>query len=436
LFVRTLWLAFLPFVVGLAGVRLLSWPLQVDALLYISAGLLFWGLWIATRPPAGWRALARRIDRDFRLRDQVSASVEVLAHRTDPNYVEGLLLADTTRMLAGIRQRLGWHQMLPWREVETLVLTAACLFALHTGIRPPTVVEAPAVVDLPPLGGEVADAMQRSPGSGLTVLGEIPGLDATTDPNGDAASQVGDSQLAAVADYQNAFKDLAAALEPIGAMNRAASALRQSDASEAASRLREFTDQYEATSRAMQADLARALEAAAQQDDVAKFPSLQQSLKRTADAAKGNDVHATSDQMQQLASLIQQMGAEMTRAQAQENAAAVTDPEGDPTAIRGSSSSSGINPIDSASEQRAGTVNQLPSVDGVPLEIGASSSGIGGRPANEPATATSMIRSGAGAGQVLSTGTSWRGVVRIGADLLIIPWRLRDVIQAYFSPRP
>jgi hypothetical protein len=444
LLVRSLWLAALLALAGwllaFSNGRAFTWREWALAGAALFAGLLpLQALW-----PLSLRRLAGRLDRRFQLYDQLTAAYQV-AERGPANYVETDLVEASAFTLNEIRRRLIFKFAIPWTDLQLAALVAAAAFAVFTwaaahNAPPSPVIPSASYEPLPPVG--------------LEPLVELPGIPSDAQTN--RAGQIGASPDAAdtaglleAADAQAILDALAEALSEPPITQSAAAALSQGDTEQAADELRDLAQDADSLSEGARRTLAEALRAAADSLE-STAPDQAEALRDAASALEQQTSNeaardaAAADALGDLAQMIE--SADGTRAQDnnREGAGAgdagegITQPgEGSDgnaegagqQAGEGESGSTGDGGGGYREEASTGSVYSLQqSAVPVPLRRGESLDPGTLRPAEDPTLAQDrrsvpyvhLEAAGAGGEQP--------------SDPLTIPWRLRNVIQRYFSP--
>lgn len=325
---------------------------------------------------------ARRLDRRFRLQEQLSTALEL---NGAPSGVAAQLAQQAQESAKRIQYYVNQTRRPLWPEA--LMLSA--LLLILAGLQ--TLVERP----IPPVGSaEPLPALNRP-----DPVAEAPSPEPPP-PAGEpiAASGTDPGVLSALAD----------ALRDQSITRPAAEALDRGDIAGAADALRELADQMGEISPAAREAIAKALREAAREIAQAR-PDLADQMRATADALQFGDALAGAAGVEALADALER-----------QPAAPVAD---------GGGGGAGNAP---GSQRREQTFSPL-GTDGRPFEL--ESSGTGQVPAEGPNTGQPGNNQPGG----LSIRTSGGGVgaggpVQAADDPLRIPTDVRDVVRNYFSP--
>jgi hypothetical protein len=390
----------------LSGLPLRWTWIGAGALLCIAAGAL-----LVLRPRMRAPDVARRLDRRFRLGEQLSTALEMGAQ------AEGVgvyLHEQARRTMAQIRRQVVARQGFPWAELA-LVLALALLLAgmvVLSGIGPrlPDALAEP----LPPLAA-APDPNERFPEEPFQ-----PPPGSQQGPGASQAAAPGPGDVAAAAALADALRDQSVT-------RPAAEALDQGDVAGAASSLRELADQAGQLSGDAREDLAEALRQAAEQIEQTN-PGLADQVRQSADGLEQGPQEA-ADALEDLAGAVEQLGQGQQPGAGQQGQG---QGEGQQQGQAQSQGGSGAGPGALPGEQRESNSADRLGVDGVPLEL--ESEGEGDTPAEgEPDGPASAGGGSSGSGD-FSPGSQSGERVEIGDDPLRIPADLRDVVQDYFSP--
>ena len=373
------------------------------ALICIAGGAL-----LVLRPRMRPPEVARRLDRRFRLGEQLSTALEVGA---EADGVGAYLHDHARRTMAQIRRQVAVRQRFPWAELA-LVLALAMLLAgmlLLSGIgaTPPGVAAEP----LPPLAAapNPSERFPEEPFQPPPAPQPGPG-DAPAPGPGDTAS------VAALAD----------ALRDQSVTRPAAEALDQGDVGAAAASLRELAGQAGELSDQARSDLAESLRQAA--DQIAQSnPALAEQLRESADGLAEGDQQAAAA-LENLADAVEQLGQGQQPGEGAAGEGAAGEGQGEGQGQGGAGAGQGSLP----GEQREGNPADRLGVDGVPLEL--ESDGPGNTPTQGNPDGPTAPGGGSAGGGGFSSGSPSAAPVEIGDDPLRIPADLRDVVQDYFSP--
>ena len=351
------------------------------------------GLLLILRRPMRATEVARRLDRRFQLKEQLSTALE-LDPRTEG--VGAYLHGQSHHTLGQIRRLLAKERGFPWPELlaaaAMLPVLGGLLLLANIAPLPPDRVAEP----LPPLAAAsttdtaIPEEPFQQPGNGQTGLEEV---------------EVTMAEPGAIA----ALELLADALRDQSVTRPAAAALDRGDPAEAATLLREVADQADSLSNEARANLSRDLAAAAEQIE-AHDANLAEQIRAAAEGIEPERTDAGAA-LEDLADAIEQLSQRQRPDQSQ--------------------SSSGTGQSALPGQQREQSRERL-GVDGVPLEL------EGGEQGDLPTSGGTPGQS-AGSGSGGSGGNFMRGNqsgerVTIGDDPLRIPVDLRDVVQDYFSP--
>lgn len=396
--------------IGLGAGLLLGVAIEFRWLAALALSCIAGGAILLLRPRMRAEQVARRLDRRFRLYEQLTTALE-LDGQSDG--VAAHLNQQARQNISRIRRHVAAHRRFPWAEIGMLI-ALLCLFlglAIFGGVLPtPTF---GAAEPLPAL------ARPETPDERFPEEPFQP-------PAAQAGAEPGDTLVPAPGD-QAALAAIADALRDQSVTRPAAEALDQGDPAGAAQSLREVADQAGGLSRESRADLAEALRNAADQL-AAERPDLAEQLEQSADGLAAGDDQAAASALEQLAETVDQLG------QSGGETAGV-GPDGQ-AGGQPQGGGEGQNPGGAGSgqslpgEQREQPTQRL-GVDGVPLELegegegSTPTSGASDRPAEGV---------GAGGGFERGQGSLNEEAVAADDDPLRIPADLRDVVQDYFSP--
>lgn len=398
------------------GVQLLSgvalpWGLVGAAALLCIAG----GAALVLRPRMRAAEVARRLDRRFRLDEQLSTALEL-----GPN-AEGVglyLQEQARRNVAQIRRQIAARQRFPWAElamVFALALLLAGLLALAgVGSNRADATAEP----LPPLAG-AQDPAERFPEEPFQPP---PGTQPAPGPGeGTAPGPADAAAMAAIAD----------ALRDQSVTRPAAEALDAGDPSGAAQSLRELADQAAGLSDQARQDLAQALSDAAGQIDQSN-PGLADQLRESAEQL-GQGGQSAPEGLENLAEAVEQMGQGQGQGEGQGQQPGQGQGQGQGEGQgQGQQGGGGAGQGSLPGEQREGSTADRLGVDGVPLEL--ESEGEGDTPTQGDADGPGGSSDNTAPGGGFSSGAPSSERVEVGDDPLRIPADLRDVVQDYFSP--
>jgi len=394
---------------GVGAQLAFGWHVRWQWLAAAALGCIAGGAALLLRPRMSAREVARRLDRRFRLNEQLSTALEL-----EPGAAGvGAYLDDQARRSIGqIRRYVAARQRFPWAEVALVFALVLALLGLLViaGVAPAPPVS-PAV-PLPPLA--------RPP----DPVEELPAEPFQPPPGGQPAPGAGEALVPAPGS-QAPIAALADALRDQSVTRPAAEALDRNDLGGAAQSLRELADQAAQLSDEARAELADALREAAQQLE-AQRPGLAEQLRDSAAGLESGDDQAAAEALEGLAESIEQLGqpgGEQGQGQGQQPGQDAQGQGGDQGQGAGGAGE-GVG-----GEQRAQPTERL-GVDGVPLELesgGAGDTPTTGRPDGPD--------QGQGQGGFTQGGAAPSGErVDVGDDPLRIPADLRDVVQDYFSP--
>ena len=369
----------------------------------VSFALFMILLSLTTLWPISMVKLARRLDVTFSLADRLTTAHEV-AQRAPQNYLEARLLQSSRGILTGVRSRLLRAPRVPWVDFELSVLAVLAIYACYllsgaVAVRPPDIPNA-AYEPPPSLAAEV----------------EVPLPGAPPDLNGAPADEApgGDGQPTDPGAAQQALEALAEALSEQSITQSAGAALAQGDTGRAAEALRELADQAGSLSEQSLQALAESLREAAQETQGAS-PEVAEAINEAANALQGGD---PSSGLENLAQLVEQLD------EALRNGGA-----GDDVGLGAGAGSGGTTgreiQADGSTERLQGESEMvdLPEDELPPDEESIL------QPPQDDSEATEQRST-----PYTHTGATGSGGTQAG-DPLTFPWRLRDVVQRYFSPR-
>jgi hypothetical protein len=404
---RSFWIAAAVAASGWLASRAAGWPVPLLAWLAGGFALFMLLLSITALWPLSLRQIAQRVDGTFGLADRMVTAHEI-ARRAPRNYVEARLIENSQRQLARVRARLLRAPRVPWVDLELCLLAILGLYACFLLSGPPAPLSAeippPAFEPLAPLSGPV----------------EVPLPGAPPELSGSAAAPAPGGQPIDPAAAQQALEALAEALGQQSITQAAGDALGQGNAEQAAEALRELADQADGLSEAAREALADSLRQAAE-DTANASPEIAQEILESANALEyGNATGALED----LAQLVEDLDAARQGGLAQEE----EQPGAGSGAGQGAGSGSG------------GTTGRETQPEGSTERLQGESEVVD-LPEDE-ATGDSVLqppRPDSEASEQRSTPYTHTGASGSGGspgtDPLSFPWRLRDVVQKYFSPR-
>jgi HPt (histidine-containing phosphotransfer) domain-containing protein len=354
--------------------------------------------------PISMANLARRLDVTFKLADRLTTAHEVAQSQTPQNYLEARLLHSSRGLLTGVRSRLLRAPRVPWVDFELSLLAVLAIYACYllsgaAVVRPPNIPGA-AHEPPPPLAAEVEVPLPGAP----------PELNGA--PDGDAPG--GDGEPTDQGAAQQAMEALAEALSEQSITQSAGAALAQGDTSRAAEALRELADQAGSLSEQSLEALAESLREAAQETQGAS-PEAAEAINEAANALQGGD---PSSGLEDLAQLVEQLDEAL-----QEGAVGEGAGQGGGA---GSGGSTGRETQTDGSTERLQGESEV--VDMPEDELPPDEEGIL-QPPQDDSEATEQRST-----PYTHTGATGSGGTQAG-DPLTFPWRLRDVVQRYFSPR-
>lgn len=425
LFLRSFWLSAALGVAGWQISQVNGWPVSLvvwGAIAYAAFMVIFPTslLWPVPVP-----VLARRLDAAFGLRDRLSTAHEI-ASAAPVNYVEERLLGSADRLLSTIRTRLLRQNRMPWTDLALSVVAMAMLVAIYLNA---TTLDAPSPLaasngqppTLPALGPEVpVDLPGQAPADELGA----------PDPAGADEQQPSDEGQPVPGEAidpeaaQAAMEALTEALGEQPLTQSAAADLAQGDAEAAAERLRDLAGDAASLDPQARQALAESLREAADETR-ATAPGVADQIAEAANAIapdEGDPTESAAEAaagLEDLADLVEAL--EQTRSTGGSDAAGA------------GGTSAGDNQGESVDRetQTGGTTERLQN-EGQPVELPAEQApedemGVLQPPSHEN-TPTDTINT-----PYTQTGASGTGGSQ-PADPLSFPWRLRRVIQRYFSP--
>ena len=450
LLVRSVWLAGLVTLGGWLLTATAGWALGPREWTLLGGGALLVVFILQALWPVPADRLAGRLDRRYQLLDQLTAAYEVAA-RGPQNYIEHELLAAADATLSDLRRQWRFTVAIPWNDLLLAGVVGTALVAAAYGLAAQQAVPAPTLTHA---------AYQALPPVGLEPLVDLPGVPAAYQPAHagqvtDAANaQAGaeDAQgLAQSAAAQEVLDALAEALSIPSLTQSAGTALAQGDTERAADELRSLAQEAEGIgSDARQALVEAMAQAAERLADSA--PEVSEQLNEDGGALTQNQsdaaaqTSATADALESLAQMIEQAGSQRVNPNQTNDAPGDSNTsgagsnnqssegadgqDGDTSdATGGQTGGTGAGNRGAPEEQGTGSLESLRAAGGaVPLPPSESLDPGSLRPAENPGQAHArrsvpyayLDASGAGGAQP--------------SDPLSIPWRLRNVIQRYFSP--
>ncbi len=406
--IRAAWLGLSVWCFGLGLHLLFDWPLDSRLLGIASLVCVAVGALLLLRPRTAPAIVARRLDRRFRLNEELATALEVGAHG-NPQGVAANLLEHANRTLNQVNRTIAARRRFPIAEVITLASLALVVFGLlmMIGAIP---------LRLPPVAEPLPDIVSPPPIE--ETLPEPPAPQPNTPP--EPGTQTGGGQVSG--GNQAALAALADALRDDSLTRPAADALDQGDTAGAAQTLRELADQTDRISQAARDSIASSLREAARNVQNAD-PELADQLRSEADRLQ-QDAESAALALDDLASTVEQLGGAGQGAQF--DAAAGQDRSDQ---SNGQGGGAGNSP---PSEQRAleRPADRL-GIEGVPLELENEGAGdIAGNADNQTPVGGSGGVGGFEQGAQAPDSTR----VQTGDDPLRIPMDLRNVVQEYFAP--
>lgn len=419
----------------------LDWA-AIGSVLFVAL-FLFLALW-----PISARTLTRRLDQHFDFQDQLMAAYEVTGRGGAQNYIETDLLAAAHSSLHEARRRFFRRLPLPWTDLEMAVVVGTAAVAVYywaaaLAMPAPPVVTHSSYVPLPAPGLE---PMVQLPGAPAEAQPSLASQIATGLDPGEAAT------LNSAAGAQAVLDELAEALRSQSFTEAAGEALSQGALEQAADELRQLAQDADALSDEARNDLAESLMAAAEAlqdtapDQAERLRDMAESLlENTSNSAAVNA--ATADALEGLAQMIEAADGDRTQPSTggtevgsmggtgQEGAGEEGEAESGASGGEGSAEDEGGEETGAGGgqvgveESSTGSVESLRSQGiAVPLPEGQSLDAGSLRPRYDPSQAY-QYRSV----PYVHVNASGQGGEQ-AADPLSIPWRLRNVIQRYFSP--
>ncbi len=412
---RFAWVGMSLLCIGLGGHLLFGWPLRFELLGGLVIACTSVGVVLLLKPPMSPAATARRLDRRFRLNNQLATALEVDA-QDGAEGVAARLLDQSQRTISRVQRYVASHQRFPWSEVITLIafvlLGLGLLLMIGLGLPDLFAPSDP----LPELA--VPDQTTREfPPDPL----DDPNLSSTGNPGTDQPGQT-DSGMADTSGQSGigkaaALAALADALRDQSATRPAATALDQGNTAQAAQELRALADQANQLSATTRRDLAQRLRQAA--NEIGRDnPERANQVRQQADGLEQGGQNA-AQALENLATLTEQLG---------NQGQGDTDDQGR-SETRQSGAGAGAGNIPGDQREQSVPPDRL-GVEGVPLDL--ESEGPGTTPAS--ASGNSFAPGGATGSFLPPTGSLDTNEVQTGDDPLRVPLDLRDVVQDYFSP--
>lgn len=374
----------------------LNWNwLSVIALSCIALGAM-----LVLRRPLSPAEVARRLDRRFKLNEQLSTALEL---GPQAEGVGAHLHEQSRRTMTQIRRQIAARQGFPWPELSAaaalLLLLAGLILLVGIGPAwpgaaaeplPPLVAAPPPNETFPPEPFQPPAGAQPGPGEAQVTI-------STPDDVAAAAA-------------------LAEALRDQSVTRPAAEALDRGSPGEAAQSLRELADQAGGLSDQARSDLARDLREAANQIEPSN-PDLAEQVREAADGIGPFGANPDAA-LEDLADAVSQLGQGEAPSQQADGG-------------EGQGGSGGAGQASLPGQQREGSGERL-GVDGVPLPL--ESEGQGDRATGGDAAGMPSSAGGNASGGGFARGSQSGERVEVGDDPLRIPADLRDVVQDYFSP--
>ncbi len=382
-----------------------QWVLALG-LICIAGGAIF-----ILRPRMSAVEVARRLDRRFRLNEQIATALEI---DSAPTGIEVYLLDESRRAVGQIRRSVAQRRGFPWSEAAMILALLITLggLAVMLGIGTANPLAAPEPLPGLATPQSLANAFPTEPVS--TPSSQQP----SPDSRNAAAPGAGDPAV---------MRALANALRDQSITRQAAEALDQGNLAGAAQNLRALADQAGRISQSARNDLGTALRQAASQVQ-ASSPDLADQLRTSAAGLQsGNDSQAAQS-LQDLAGAVEKMGSGQA---SQTGAGQQPGSTQDSSQTNGQGQGGGAgNSSLPGGEQREQPADRL-GIDGVPLDLNAKGDGTAATQGQANSNAGGTGNSGA-----FSQGESNPSTdpVLAADDPLRIPTDLRDVVQDYFSP--
>jgi hypothetical protein len=434
---RFAWLGLSIWCIALGGHLLFGWSLHLELLVMLIMGCIAFGTFLLLRRPLSPYEAAQRLDRRFRLNNQLTTALEVHAQGQSEG-VAAYLLNQSQRTMNRVQRYVTNHQRFPWSDVMTLVglvilglglllMVGLSLPNLQAAAEPlPNLVPPDTPDEFPPEPFEAPDESQ----AGGDDQG---GADETNDGSDGSAESAESAESASSSGQTAAMAALADALRDQSATRPAADALDQGNTDAAAQELRELADQASQLSQTTRSDLAESLREAA--DNIRPDnPVLAEQLRQNADGLERGGPNA-AEALENLANLTEQLGGQ----------GAAPQDQGQPGASETDNQQGQGQPGESEQGQnqgQGGGVGNEPSlpgeqrpserldVDGVPLELESEGEGDTPTEGNPEGPVSGRSNGSFQPGQSVPDSST----VQTGEDPLRIPPDLRDVVQEYFSP--
>jgi hypothetical protein len=409
------WLSLSVWCLGYAAILLLGWPLQRLALTAIALGMLGGAaLVLALRGRLRPAQVARRLDRRFKLNEQLSTALEVSAAGKASGPIAERLVAESTRTLAILRRRINARARPPWAEVTALIALALVLLGLTILA---SIQGGPSTIAALPLPGLRPPDAEAPPPPEEPLAQEQP--QAQTAPQNEQAPGQAQPQTAPQPGGQAAAERIADALRDQAPTRSAAEAIDQGNLAGAASELRELADQASALSERSRESLAQQLRDAAE-DLRPSAPELAQQLEQSA-AGLEQGGQAAAQALDDLARAIESL----------QQGGQPGDGQGQGSGEQGGQSPGGsLGSGDGGQGQQQESPADRLGVEGVPLELEGEGEGENVTGNAEGQQSTRRVPP-----SETNSGREQSGdVVTTGEDPLRIPAELRDVVQGYFSP--
>ncbi len=405
---RSVWLGLSLCCLGLGANLLLGVVLPWQWLAALGLSCVAAGAGLILRPRMSTGEVARRLDRRFRLDEQIATALELGA---DPTGVEAYLLDQSRRTVGQIRRSIGGRRGFSWAEVALTLAMLVILggLAILLGIGAPAPLAAP----------ETLPALVKPQDAANTFPAEPFGAQGGQQPGSGNGQTPGANDLAA-------SRALADALRDQSVTRSAAEALDHGNLADAAQRLRALADQAGQISQQARNELGDALRRTASQVQ-ASSPALADQLRSSAAGLhSGNDSQA-AQALQDLAGAVEQMGV----GPATQPGAGTAQPPGQGQSQQtGQGGGGGAGNASLPSQQREQPSDRL-GVDGVPLEIDSKGAATVPAQGQSQDQANGTTNSGTFSQSGSAPGTD---PVQAADDPLRIPADLRDVVQDYFSP--
>jgi hypothetical protein len=410
LLLRSLWVSSLAAVIGWLGSVLLDLPLSLTAWTFTGAFLFLFVFCVLAFWPVGFTGLLQRLDRALGLRNQLGTAYEVAA-RGPQNYLEARLLRTASGSLQQANRKFWRSPAIPWADLEMCVLVAAIVYAVFANFGPLAYsLLAGEPLPLPPLSAEPEVVLPGLPPemrqAAPPFAGAEPGAGGEAGVDGEGA--------------QEALDALAEALSGQSITQSAGAALAAGQGDEAAEELRELAEAAGEISPEARQSLGQSLDSAAG-DIQDAAPEAAADLSEAAEGLQSGDSLAGAEALDSLARLVEDLQA----AAGQSGEGGEGEAEGDAGGA-GLGANAGREAQPGAPLERfegEGETVELPQGELNPDEAGVIMPPGEEPPGEGPQRSTPYTEVSPAGGEV--------GQV---SDPLTYPWRLRNVVQQYFSP--